>query len=143
MAVEILSVSLSDESVEKVAQRVAQLLGNQPGTLSNPPSSETHRTRSEGVSEGQADPWTGAAPADNGNWPQGGPPASGNVPHQNYQQAQPPPQQQNQGPPEPSCVHGTMRYVPAGFSKSSGKAYQAFYGCPAPRGQEQCKSVRV
>lgn len=148
MAVEILSVSLSDESIEKIANRVAMLLtaseGNYPGTQSNHPSSETHRTQSGGVSQGQADPWTGAPPADTGQWPQQGQavPSSPQSGYQGQQQG-PPPQQENQAPQAPRCLHGEMRYVPAGFSKSSGKAYQAFYGCPAPRGQEQCKSERA
>ena len=66
------------------------------------------------------------------------------------QQQPPPPQvpQQPQVPQAPqgsapSCTHGQMRYVPAGYSKSTGKAYAAFYGCPAPRGETQCRSVRA
>jgi hypothetical protein len=41
----------------------------------------------------------------------------------------------------PTCVHGEMRYVAAGFSRSTGKGYAAFWGCSAPRGTQQCKSV--
>lgn len=151
MAVEILSVSLSDDSLEKLAQRVAQLLGNQPSTQSNPPSPETHRTRSDGVSEGRPDPWVGNAPADNGQWPQGGQQQGqqANGPQGGYQGQQqqgyqqgPPPQRENQAPQAPQCMHGEMRFVPAGFSQSSKKAYNAFYGCPAPRGApDKCKSV--
>jgi hypothetical protein len=37
-----------------------------------------------------------------------------------------------------------MRFVPAGFSQATKKAYNAFYGCPQPRGaQDKCKSVSV
>jgi hypothetical protein len=39
-------------------------------------------------------------------------------------------------------MHGAMRYVPAGFSQSTGRSYNAFWGCTAPRGaQDKCKSV--
>lgn len=34
----------------------------------------------------------------------------------------------------PTCPHGTKNLVPAGISKSSGKPYSAFWGCPAPQG---------
>lgn len=127
MAVEILSVSLSDETIEGLANAVARLIrnqvlgGSQPAAESNPPSSETHRTRRDGVSEGGADPWTGNAP-----------------PPPNNPQPDP-----NQAPAAPRCEHGEMRFVKAGFSKNSGKAYNAFYGCPAPRGAQQCKSVQA
>lgn len=38
------------------------------------------------------------------------------------------------------CKHGAMHLVPAGKSPATGKSYAAFFGCPAPRG-EQCASV--
>ncbi|MEQ4716128.1 hypothetical protein [Nonomuraea sp. B19D2] len=42
----------------------------------------------------------------------------------------------------PMCDHGAMRYVPAGTSKATGKAYGAFYGCTAQRNDPtRCKSV--
>jgi hypothetical protein len=162
VAVEILTVSLSDESIEKVAAAVARMLGNQPVAQSNPPAPETQRTQSGGFQQGQADPWVGDAPADTGQWPQGGPQASGNIPHQGqqfgppptpttsqgvtaYPQQGPPPNQQNgyqQQGQTPTCNHGAMKYVPAGFSRSTNKAYNAFWGCPAPRGaQDKCRSV--
>jgi hypothetical protein len=43
------------------------------------------------------------------------------------------------GPP-PTCRHGEMKYVPAGISKRTQKAYKAFYSCTGPR-QEQCDTV--
>jgi len=42
--------------------------------------------------------------------------------------------------PAPSCTHGPMHLVQAGTSKG-GKAYGAFYGCPCPDRENQCKSV--
>jgi hypothetical protein len=43
----------------------------------------------------------------------------------------------------PSCVHGPMRFVAGGVSKSTGKGYPAFYSCTMPKGQDQCKSVNA
>jgi hypothetical protein len=64
VAVEILTVSLSDESVEKIALAIVRMTdNNHVGTQSNPPSSETHRTRNDGVSETRADPWVGGDPS--------------------------------------------------------------------------------
>lgn len=56
--------------------------------------------------------------------------------------APPAPQQPAQGAAAPVCVHGPRRYVPAGFSKSTGRAYPAFWGCSAPRGApDKCATV--
>ena len=46
---------------------------------------------------------------------------------------------QASGAPGPSCKHGPMKLVPAGVSKGTGNAYNAFYSCTASRA-EQCKS---
>lgn len=45
-------------------------------------------------------------------------------------------------PAAKTCKHGDMQYVPAGKSPANGKRYAAFWGCPAPRGQ-QCASVKA
>lgn len=138
MSVEILSVSLSDESIERIAQRVAQLTGGVPVTQSNPPSPQTTQpAESPGFQPQGQDPWDSATPAN--QW----------QPHAQPQQQAP--QQQYQAPPQqayqqqgqaPVCAHGPMRFVQAGVS-GSGKPYGAFWGCSAPRGPGQCKSVRV
>lgn len=124
MSVEILTVSLSDESVEKLAYRTAVLLhermgGNQSTTHSNPPSQNSHSTQSGPNYDD--DPWAGT-------------------------NATPPPSQgqQQQQSNAPRCAHGEMRYVPAGFSQSTGRSYDAFWGCSGPRNlprDQKCKSV--
>lgn len=122
MAVEILTVSLSDESILRLADAVAQRLGNQATTESNYPSPEPQGAPSAPVSQGQPDPWSG----------QQAPP----------QQQQAPVQQQPAAGGPPTCRHGVMRFVPAGFSQSTGRAYPAFYGCQAARGApDKCRSV--
>lgn len=37
--------------------------------------------------------------------------------------------------PECACGGGTMRLVPAGIAKATGRPYKAFYACPKPQGQ--------
>lgn len=32
-----------------------------------------------------------------------------------------------------ACGAGSMRHVPAGIAKSTGRPYKAFYACPAPK----------
>lgn len=148
MSVEILSVSLSDESVERLAQRVAQLVGGQPATHSNPPSSQNPQDAAGPASGGNDDPWQNQPPAQNqqqgqymgqqGQWQQ-----------QPVQQQSPPPQQQTQqyNVQGPTCAHGAMRYVPSGVIKSGprqGQTFPAFYGCPLPKGaQGKCSSVQA
>ncbi len=39
------------------------------------------------------------------------------------------------GAPDCACGGGTMRFVPAGIAKSTGRPYKAFYACPKPQGQ--------
>lgn len=48
-------------------------------------------------------------------------------------------QQQSQQPdgPAPTCRHGEMKYVAAGFSQRTKKNYNAFWSCTGPR-NEQC-----
>lgn len=50
-----------------------------------------------------------------------------------------------QSPPgvvAPSCAHGPAKLVPAGVSKSTGKPYNPFWACQAPRGQAKCQMPR-
>ena len=44
--------------------------------------------------------------------------------------------------PVPSCQHGAMVLRPAGVSKNTGKAYNAFYSCTAGR-DSGCRSVNT
>ena len=37
--------------------------------------------------------------------------------------------------PECTCGGGTMRLVPAGIAKATGRPYKGFYACPRPQGQ--------
>lgn len=128
--VNILSVGLDDESLELLAQRTAALVLAQ---LAN------------GVTVGQ----TAAAPA-----PAAQPPAQAAPPQQppdpwaaqRGQQAAPAapaaPTQGGVPTTTPTCAHGPMRHVPAGFARSTGKAYPAFWGCTQPKGApDQCKSI--
>jgi hypothetical protein len=116
MAIEILSVGLEDETIQKLADAVVSRLGGNSATQSNPPTPNSQSPQSTGSQNQEEDPWLSS--------PQG-------------QQEQ---AQQNN---VPRCQHGEMRFVPAGYSKNGGKPYDAFYGCPAPRGQQQCKSVKA
>lgn len=47
--------------------------------------------------------------------------------------AQPAPQAQG-----PACQHGPLKVIPGGYSQAKQKAYNAFWACPGPRGQ-QCR----
>ena len=140
MSVEILTVSLSDESINNIAEAVIrriQAIGGAAATQSNPPVAQTPQPAEPSGFQPQADPWTNPAPA------QAAPQATQPAPQSPAQQYQPPaPQQPQQAVQTPTCAHGPMRYVPAGFSQSTGRAYGAFWGCPAPRGApDKCKSV--
>ena len=91
----------------------------------------------------QPDPWNPANAPNAAPQPQA--PAGSYAPPAmpQYQPPQPPatPQAVGNATP-PSCVHGPMRYVPSGFSKSTGRAYSAFWGCPAPQGAaDKCRSA--
>lgn len=122
MAVEILTVSLSDESIETLANRIAYILnGPSPTTLSNPPSSETTQGAERSGFQPNDDPWLNSPDS---------------------QEQQRPAVEQEQGPPKKFCKHGEMRFIPAGVS-GNGKKYNAFYGCTLQRGDpDQCKPVR-
>lgn len=122
MPVEILTVGLDDAAIEKIAQRVAQLVGgSQPGYQPVTSAPAVQATQSAQTPQQESDPWLDSQP-----------------PQQPVSQ----PQQAQQSGPQ--CQHGAMRYVPAGFSQGSGKAYRAFWACPTPRGaQDKCKSVPV
>lgn len=56
MAIEILSVSLSDESIERLANRVIEIMSDKSGS----DSPETRRTQPAEVSGEEADPWSPA-----------------------------------------------------------------------------------
>lgn len=126
MAVEIFTVSLSDESIQGIAREVWRMVGDKLATESNPPSAQTPQPAASPASAEQGDPWQNQAP----------PPQSQGSQPQPYQQSQ------QQNAQVPTCAHGPMRYVPAGVSQSTGRAYPAFYGCQLPRGaQGKCQSV--
>lgn len=82
-------------------------------------------------SEVVADPWT--PQADQGPWPGGAQPAAQPSALQQYYQPT-----QQAAPPGPTCQHGPLKIVPGGFSQAKGKAYAAFWACPAAQGQ-QCR----
>lgn len=119
MAIEILSVSLSEESVARIADAVAaQLLPAQRATThSNPPSAQNPQPAERPGFQQESDPWLDS-------------PDSQQRPAVET------------GPAEKHCRHGKMRFVEAGVS-ASGRKYNAFYGCPLERGNpDQCKPVR-
>ena len=39
------------------------------------------------------------------------------------------------GIPDCTCGAGSMRHVPAGIAKATGRPYKGFYACPLPQGQ--------
>lgn len=123
MALTILTVSLDDASIEAVAQRVVQLWGNpQPAPQAAPATPPAQPAAPPAAPpQPQADPWApGAQPQ---------PPAAPAAPAAPTTAA-------------PTCAHGPMRYVPAGFAQSTGRAYAAFWGCPQPKGApDKCRSV--
>jgi len=43
----------------------------------------------------------------------------------------------------PSCQHGPMKYVPAGFSQRTGKPYPAFWSCQMRDRAQQCPTVQA
>lgn len=120
MSVEILSVSLDDETIEKLADAVSARMSGQVGVYQE----NVAATASRPPEQPQDDPWAGT-----------------NAQAAPQAQTQQQPAQAQRGPTVPSCIHGEMRYVPGGFSRSNNKPYAAFYGCPTPRGTpNQCKS---
>src|SRR5690348_10270942 len=143
LAVEILTIDLSDESVQRIAAEVHRLITQAPSaTQSNPPSPQYPQSAEPSGFQQQADPWLNQNPSP----PQqqfGPPPApttSQGVTAYPQQPTQPQPAVQ-QAPPERFCPYGKMRFVPAG-TNNQGRAYNAFYGCPLPRGDaNQCRPV--
>jgi hypothetical protein len=121
VAVEILSVSLSEDSVSAIADRVAQLIGGVRAiTESSHPSSETTQSAERSGFQQPADPWLDS-------------------PDAQPERHEPPATTE---PAERHCRHGKMRYVKAGVS-ANGRKYNAFYGCPLERGNpDQCKPAR-
>jgi hypothetical protein len=122
VSVEILSVTLSPESIEALAQRVAQLLGQGqwPTTESNPGSSQNPQGANGPGSGQQGDPWMNQ----NGGQQQQaqqyqGPPNN----QQQYQQG--PPQGQQQGGGH-NCAHGAMAFVPAGVNRNTNEPYNQY-----------------
>jgi hypothetical protein len=147
VSVEILSVSLSPETIEQLAQRVAQLIGGGQPVPTAPaaaPPQPTNAPAPQG--QGDYDPWAGtntAGPAGHPGTPGAGPSAAA-PPANQYQQPYQPPQQAPQAPQQggPVCAHGPMRFVPGGFSKSTNRPYPAFWGCTAPKGApDKCSSA--
>lgn len=138
MSVTIMSVNLDPDTIEQLAQRVAQLMGGgeQRNVVNVQPSGQVATTAQPGTlatQHGSADydPWAGTNAA----------PQAPQAPTQAYQ---PPAQQQPQQAPQggPVCLHGPMRYVPGGFSRSTNRPYPAFFGCPQPKdAPDKCKSV--
>jgi hypothetical protein len=148
VSIEILTVSLSDESIQRVAEEIHRRITQQPATtVSNPPSPQTPQDAERSGFQQQGDPWLNQNPTPPVQQQQAA--AHGYVQQQYSQQAPPQsqPQQQvpavQQGPPKRFCPHGEMRFIPAGTTQQ-GKQYSAFYGCPLPRGDvNQCKAQYV
>jgi hypothetical protein len=149
VSVEILSVSLSPETIEQVAQRVAYLIaggptqaGPAPGAAqATPPAPPAPAAQNQG--QGDYDPWAGTNTAPQGAAPNGQPYQQGQPSHYTPQ-GQQPPQQAPQAPQQggPVCAHGPMKYVPGGFSKSTNRPYPAFWACTTPKGApDKCGSV--
>lgn len=135
MPVEILTVGLDEATIETLAKKVASLLsdGNWPTTQSNPPSPETRRTQSAPVQNTDPEGWDkpDSVPASRPDSQPDSAPDSAPA---------------DAGPPavrSPRCNHGEMRYVKAGYSKNGNRPYPAFYGCSAPKGEQQCQSIKV
>jgi hypothetical protein len=70
------------------------------------------------------------------------PQKSGGWSNNGSQQSQQQPAQVNQSGPAPTCRHGEMKFVPAGYSQRTKKNYDAFWSCQGPR-NEQCDTVKA
>ena len=127
MSIEILTVSLSDESIDRIVTALHARMQHPQVTItqSNPPSAQNPQSAESPGFQQEADPWQ------NGGVPQTAPPQ----PQPSYQ---PPAQVQPQQAPgtTPVCAHGPKKWVPPGFSQTTQKSYQGFWACPAPRGQQ-------
>lgn len=130
MAVEILSVSLDEATIAKLANEIAEriLRANHSVTLSNPPSSQNPQPAERSGFQGEA-----RAPqnSDDG-WSQ---PQVHNATGGNHGAPSTAPQNDQEGPPTCQCGDA-MRWVPPGYSERSGKSYKGFWACPRPRGQQ-------
>jgi hypothetical protein len=134
MSVEILSVNLSNETIEALAERVAALLdrGNRPTTQSNPPPPQNPQDAGSPEPGQPADPWG------NGNNQQG------QGQQNNQGQYNGPQNTQNNQQQGHNCAHGSMRFVPAGKNRNTGESYGAYYACPLDRGlQGRCRNAYV
>lgn len=103
--------------IEVSEEEVARLSLASQGmvTGSNPPSSQPPQSAEAPASQSEADPWETATPT---------PPVQTGVSQ------------------TPRCAHGEMRYVPAGVSQRTNRAYKAFWACDTPQGTpNKCKSV--
>ena len=156
MSIEILTVSLSDESMEALAELIYARLQNggmvmnagRVVTQSEPPSPNFPQSAEPSGFQAQPDPWQNGAGAPPVQQPQLSPTAQVMTGYQAPpQQYQGPPPAVQQGPPDRYCTHGKMRYVPAGVYQSgprTGQPRAAFYGCSLQRGDpNQCKPVNV
>ena len=137
MSIEILTVSLSDESIDRIVTALhARIQHPQTVTQSEPPSPNFSQSAEPSGFQQQPDPWQNGSsipPAQ----PQMYQPTPSSQVQPQYQQPQGPPPAVQQGPPDRYCAHGKMRYVPAGTYKSGprmGQPRGAFYGCPTERG---------
>jgi hypothetical protein len=137
VSVEILTVSLSDESIGRLAMQIASLLkGVAPTTQSNPPSSQNPQDANGPGSGGQGDPWLNqnGGQQQQAQQYQQGPPQG--------QQGQYQGQQQGQQQGGHNCAHGQMTFVPAGTNRNTNEAYNQYWKCPLQRGaQGRCRNV--
>jgi hypothetical protein len=136
VSVEILTVHLSDESVQAIAELVAARLihHNQPTTQSNPGSSQNPQGANGPGSGGQGDPWMNQ---NGGQQQQGqyqgqqqGQQAPGQYQGQQNQGFQGQGQQQGGGH---NCAHGPMAFVPAGTNRNTNEPYNQYWKCPLKR----------
>lgn len=135
MAVEILTVSLSDESIQEIARQVFNLVNRkvQAVTQSNPPSSQNPQDAGAPVSGQQGDPWLNSG----GQYLPQPTQQNGQQYQQGYVQQQAP---QPQG--GHNCAHGPMTFVPAGVNRNTNEPYSQYWKCPLQRGaQGRCRNV--
>lgn len=107
-----ITINLDDEAIDFLAARIALKLSGMESSQSVNPPEQNTRRT-------QTDPVSG-----NDGWDSG--PAEPRRPE----------------PEVPTCQHGPMKLVPAGYSKRTGKPYDAFYACQGPR-DAQCKGVQA
>lgn len=141
-----ISIKLDPQSVKEIADAVAARLRGGSTTHSNPPSSETHTTRSEPVSSASSDPW-GEEP-DPWAAQTHGAPSNTSAPAQASGQAGSAPTESPSSDDfysQKYCNHGEMKLIPAGVYKSGrsiGKPRPAFWACPTAQGAtDKCDSL--